>query len=116
MQVEVTTDHAVEGGSELISEVESEVGAALSRFSERLTRVEVHLGDENAGKHGAADKRCTLEARPAGQPPVAVTHHAETSAQARAGALKKLRSLLEKRFGRADDRKGRESIRHEEGG
>jgi hypothetical protein len=115
VQVEVTTDRAVEGGDELIGEVEAEVGTALSRFSERLTRVEVHLGDENAGKHGADDKRCTLEARPTGQQPVAVTHHAATSAEALRGALQKLQNLLESRFGRLDDRKGRDSIRHGEG-
>jgi hypothetical protein len=115
VQIEVTTDRAVEGGDELIHEVEAEVGAALSRFSERLTRVEVHLGDENADKHGAADKRCTLEARPAGQPPVAVTHHAETSAEALRGALRKLQNLIESKFGRMDDRKGRDSIRRGEG-
>ncbi len=115
MQVEVTTDRAVEGGDELIREIEAEVGTALSRFGERLTRVEVHLGDENAGKHGADDKRCTLEARPAGQQPVAVTHHAATSAEALRGALKKLQKLLESKFGRLDDRKGRDSIRRDEG-
>lgn len=115
MQVEVTTDRAVEGSDELIREVEAEVGAALARFSERLTRVEVHLGDENAGKHGADDKRCTVEARPAGQPPVAVTHHAATSVEARRGALKKLQNLFDSKFGRMDDRKGRHSIRHDDG-
>jgi len=116
VQVEVTTDHAVEGGDELIREVEAEVDAALSRFSKRLTRVEVHLGDENAAKHGPDDKSCTLEARPAGQQPIAVTHHAATLAEARGGALQKLRNLLESKFGRLDDRKGRDSIRHDEGG
>lgn len=116
MQVEVTTDHTVQGGDTLIREVEAEVGAALSRFSERLTRVEVHLSDENAGKHGATDKSCTLEARPAGQQPVAVTHHAATLVEARAGALQKLRHLLESKFARLDDRKKRDSIRHDKGG
>ncbi len=115
MQVEVTTDRTVKGSDELIGEVEAEVGAALSRFSERLTRVEVHLGDENAGKHGSDDKRCTLEARPAGQQPVAVTHHAATPDEALRGALKKLQKLLDSKFGRLDDRKGRDSIRRDEG-
>jgi hypothetical protein len=115
VQVQVTTDRAVDGGEELIREVEAEVGAALSRFGERLTRVEVHLGDENAAKHGAADKSCTLEARPAGQQPVAVTHHAATSVEALRGALQKLQNLLESKFGRLDARKGRDSIRHDEG-
>lgn len=111
MQVVVRTDRTVGGSDELNREVEAEVDSALSRFDERLTRVEVHLGDENADKHGAADKSCTVEARPAGQKPVAVTHHAATSIEALRGALRKLQNLLDSRFGRLDDRKGRDSIR-----
>lgn len=112
MHVEVTTDKHVEGGDDLILAVQTEVATALARFDGQLTRVEVHLGDENAGKSGAADKRCMLEARPARQQPVAVTHYAATMEEARAGAIKKLRSVLETRFGRQDDRKGGTSIRH----
>jgi len=104
MQTEVTTDHNVEGSDELIRQVVAEVDAALARFSDRLTRVEVHLGDENAGKSGAADKRCTLEARPAGQPPIAVTNHAATLDEACSGALHKLENRLERKFGRLDSR------------
>ena len=66
MQIQVNTGDNVEGREELIARVEAGVAAALSRFDDRLTRVEVHLGDENAGKSGAADKRCMIEARPAG--------------------------------------------------
>mgnify|MGYP006172692853 CR=1 FL=1 len=58
------------------------VDDALARVSSRLTRVEVHLADENAGKGGADDKRCMIEARPAGQSPVAVTNHAATLEEA----------------------------------
>jgi hypothetical protein len=52
-----------------------------------------------------------LEARPAGQQPVAVTNHASTMDQAFSGALQKLQNLLESRFGRLDDRKGGDTIR-----
>ena len=38
------------------------------RFSAHITRVEVHLGDENAGKRGSDDKRCMMEARLEGHP------------------------------------------------
>ena len=73
MQIQVNTDDNVKGNDELTRHVEAEIGAALSRFSDQLTRVEAHLSDENAGKSGGADKRCMLEARPAGKQPVAVT-------------------------------------------
>lgn len=111
MQIQVNTGNDVEGREALIARVETAVAAALSRFDDRLTRVEVHLGDENAGKSGAADKRCTIEARPAGQQPVAVTHKAATLDEALDGAAGKLASLLESKFGRLEDRKGASSIR-----
>lgn len=115
MQIEVTTDRNVDGSDELIRQIEAEVEAALSRFSDQLTRVEVHLGDENAAKFGTADKRCMLEARPAGQQPVAVTNLAATLDEARRGALQKLENLLESKFGRRDHRKGGATIRRDEG-
>ena len=112
MQIEITTDDNVRGGDDLIRHVATTVDAGLSRFRDRLTRVEVYLGDENAGKFGAADKRCTLEARPAGQRPLAVTDHAGSLEEACTGAVRKARRLLERRLGRLDNaKKGSASIR-----
>jgi predicted component of type VI protein secretion system len=59
VQVRINTDVNVERRSALARRVE----AALGRFGGRLARVEVHLGGENADKAGAADKRCSTEAR-----------------------------------------------------
>lgn len=64
---------------------------------------------------GGADKRCMMEARPAGQQPVAVTNHGSTVDEAVSGALRKLGSLLESRFGRLDLRKGGATVRRAEG-
>ena len=114
MQIEVSTDHNVDGSDELTSQVAADVTDALSRFSEQLTRVEVHLGDENVDKGGAADKRCMIEARPAGQQPVAVTNHGATVEEACGGALRKITSLLDRRFGRLDNRKGGATVRRAE--
>lgn len=115
MQIEITTDDHIDASDDMIARVESDVESGLSRFESRLTRVEVHFGDENAGKSGADDKRCTVEARPTGQQPVAVTHHAATVDEAGRGAVQKLHKLLDSRFGRLDDRKGGDSIRHDAG-
>jgi len=54
--------------------VEKEITHALQHFADRVTRVEVHLHDENARKSGPTDKRCTMEARLAGKQPLAVEH------------------------------------------
>jgi hypothetical protein len=111
MHVEVSTDRSVEGDAGLRQQVTEEVEGALARFSDQLTRVEVHLGDENGARGGTTDKRCAMEARPAGLPPVAVTHHAATVAEACRGAVRKLQRLLDTQLGRVESRAGRESIR-----
>ncbi|MGA9828885.1 MAG: HPF/RaiA family ribosome-associated protein, partial [Rhodanobacteraceae bacterium] len=77
------------------------VGNALGRFSNHITRVEVHLTDENANKSGEHDKRCVMEARFEGRQPIAVTDHAATLDKAIHGAIHKLTSLIESTLGRA---------------
>jgi ribosome-associated translation inhibitor RaiA len=114
MQIQVNTDDNVEGRDELAGQVEAEVKATLSRFSDHITRVEIHLSDENAGKSGSADKRCLMEARPAGRQPIAVSHEGATLEEAYSGAAKKLRSSLERIFGRASDHKAGASNRTDE--
>jgi hypothetical protein len=111
MQIQVNTDDHVEGRDALTAHVASEIKSTLARFSDRLTRIEVHLGDENAAKAGSADKRCMMEARPTGQPPVSVTHHAATLGEALTGALRKLKTVLESKFSQLHDHKGAVSIR-----
>jgi hypothetical protein len=63
VQVRINTDVNVERRGALVRRVEAKVEAALGRFGGRLARVEAHLGRENAGKAGAADKRRSTEAR-----------------------------------------------------
>ena len=112
MQIQVHTDKNVDVSDGVVRRIEAELGSALSRFSDHITRVDVHLGDESAGRSGETVKRCMLEARPAGQRPVAVTHHATSVGEACSGAVHKLETLLQSRYGRANNRKGGESIRH----
>ena len=47
MQIITNTDVNIEGNEALSRQVSSVVEAALSRFSDHITRVEVHLSDEN---------------------------------------------------------------------
>lgn len=114
MQVQFNTDGNVEGRDALARRVEADVAATLGRFGDQITRVEVHLSDENAARGGGADKRCLMEARPTGRQPVAVTHQAATLEEAYGGAAKRLRNLLEGTFGRLNDTKGAASIRDNE--
>ena len=82
MQVQINTAHNIEGREALTAHFRGVVESALDRFSDRITRVEVHLSDENGQKHGADDKRCMIEARLEGHQPLAVKHHAAMLEQA----------------------------------
>lgn len=105
MQIQINTDDNIKGSERLAQQVEAMVGDALDRFGEQITRVEVHLSDENSGqKGGVDDKRCLLEARLAGLQPIAVSHEAETMRQAVGGATEKLVRTLESTLGRLRDR------------
>jgi len=106
MQILLNTDRNIEGHEALATRVSEEVESALKRFSDRITRVEVHLRDENSDKKGGNDDmRCVMEARLEGRQPVAVTHHAATLDQAIDGAADKLASLIESTLGRLRDQK-----------
>ncbi len=113
MQINVNTDDNLRGGASLAAWVERETKDILAHFTSQLTRVEVHLGDENASKAGEMDKRCAIEARAAGIDPVSVTNKGPNVEEACRGALRKLRSVLESRLGRRQDHKGAPSIRDE---
>ncbi|MDI1365447.1 MAG: HPF/RaiA family ribosome-associated protein [bacterium] len=106
MDVQINTANTIEGREALNQHLEGEVRDRLSRFTDRLTRVEVHLGDEDGAKTGADDKRCVVEARPAGLNPVSVTDHANSIEKATSGALNKMASALDRTFGKLSDRKG----------
>ena len=111
MQVQVNTDDNIPGRDALTRKVQDEVAFTLGRLERHLTRLEIHLGDENAAKSGGEDKRCMIEARPNGQQPIAVTHYAATLDEAWSGAARKLKNLLESKFDRLNDLKGSASIR-----
>ena len=106
MDVQINTANNVEGREALSEHLEGAVRDHLSRFEDRLTRVEVHIGDENGASDFGQDKRCVVEARPAGHEPVTVSDQADSIEQATTGALGKMVSALESTFGKMTDRKG----------
>ena len=98
MKVQINTDKDVEGSERLDAYFSSETERVLSRFDDKVTRIEVHFGDENSAKFGLHDKRCLIEARPANMQPIAVTEHAETIEKAFNGALDKIKKVLNTTF------------------
>ena len=99
MDIQINTDHNIEGHEDLAAETTDVVARALRKFSDHITRVEVHLGDENGPKAGQNEMRCMLEARIEGRPPIAVTHRADTISLAVDGAATDLVGLIENTLG-----------------
>lgn len=109
MKIQLNTDVNINGTEGLAAKVAATIEQALERFSEHVTRVEVHLSDENGDKSGQHDQRCMLEARLKGRQPVAVTDHAATLEQAVHGAAQKLAHLLDSTLGRLHDHREKTS-------
>ena len=102
MDIQINTDNNIEGDEAMAADTTDVVARALRHFSDHITRVEVHLGDENGPKPGQNDMRCMLEARIEGRPPIAVTHHADTIQLAVNGAANNLVTVIENTLGRAE--------------
>ncbi len=110
MQVQVHTDNHIAGHQPLIDQVTTEVQDTLERFRDQITRVEVHLHDQNGPKHGATDKRCLMEARLAGHQPLVASHDAATLDDAITGAATKLEHIIEHTIDKLGHKKGRTSF------
>lgn len=101
MKIQINTDKNIPGHEALTHSVETILEKVLAHFSDQITRIEVHLSDENsAAKSGMADKRCLLEVRLAGRQPASVSEQAQTVDQAVRGAAQKMVSSLESELGK----------------
>lgn len=103
MQIQVNTDNIIQGDARLSEFVKTTIGSRLHRFGSHVTRIEVHLSDENAHKPGNADKKCVMEARPAGRKPMAVSHIGGNVEQAVTGAAERLERMLDDTFSKLSD-------------
>jgi ribosome-associated translation inhibitor RaiA len=115
VKIQVSSDKNVAVDTEMTRVVGEEVSRVLKRFAGKLTRVEVHLSDVNSRKFGTHDKRCLIEARPAGHRPLTARNGASTVGEAVRGALTKLRSSLQTSFGRLGKRSEDTTIKAENG-
>ena len=100
MKIQVNTDKNISGNEKLRTWLIALISDELNRFAHQITRVEVHLSDENGPKEGQNDKRCMIEARLEGMKPIAVTNNANTHEQAVEGAVEKLKTTLDTILGR----------------
>lgn len=110
MQVQVNTSNGLENKEALERWADAQIRQSLQRFGDDLTRVEIHLSDENHGAAGG-EMRCRMEARLAHHQPLVVTQHAADMDAAFRGASDKLWRLLDSKLGREARHRDRTTIR-----
>ena len=106
MFIQIHTDNQVASDAERDERLEDQIRQRLARFEGRITDVEIHVSDVNGPRGGAADMRCTLEARVNGVPPIAVADEGATVDRAILGAAKKAVRALDHQLGKLSDKKG----------
>ena len=101
MQVQVRHDDNLPGDRN--DWIANTVEGALERYADQITTVEVHFADEDGPKNADGTIRCTIEVRPAGFNPLAVTSHSSDMPGALDGALEKIERMLDSQLGRVRD-------------
>ena len=100
MTIQFNTDRNVTGNEAVTEPFIALISEELNRFSHQISRIEAHLSDEDGNNDSENDKRCLLEARLDGMEPIAVSNVANTNEQAVGGAVKKMKTLLDKTLSR----------------
>ncbi len=94
MKVQFNTDKNIQGTAALETHVSEKVNHVLKHLVDHLTRLEVHLSDQNAEKAGADDIQCKIEARIKGMQPVTVVGKNDSKEVALDDALEKMKAAL----------------------
>lgn len=96
MKVQLNTDKNIQGTETLAQDVEARLKNALEGFADQITRIEVHLSDDNGPKNVGDDKRCKIEARLAGRQPITVSHNGPSVDLAIDGGVEKIKQVIAK--------------------
>lgn len=100
MKIQFNTDKTVSGDERQQDFFTSQIDDELKRYQTEITRIEVHISDENGKKEGINDIRCLMEARLEGKKPIAVSCQADNVELAVSGAIEKLIASLKTILGR----------------
>lgn len=103
MTIQFNTDSTINGNQKSQAYFTSLITEELEKFNNHITRIEVHVSDENGEKNGKNDIRCLLEARLKNMKPIAVSDNSDTVEKAVSGALVKIRTSLGKIVDRANE-------------
>ena len=72
MKIQLNTDKNIQGKETLETIVSEKINHELKHFADKISRIEIHLSDQNALKGGPDDIQCKIEARVEGMQPVMV--------------------------------------------
>ena len=105
MTIQINTDKTLTGDKRSNDFFTSQITEVLQRFESHITRIEVHLKDENGKKDGFNNISCLLEARIEGRKPIAITNQANTMDIAVTGAIDKIKASIESILGKLKNTK-----------
>ena len=100
MIIQINTDKTLSGEKRSLDFFTSQIAESLERFESHITRIEVHLKDENGKKEGFNDISCLLEARLEGRQPIAITSQSDTVELAISDAIDKIKAAIETILGK----------------
>ena len=100
MIIQINTDKTLSGEKRSLDFFTSQIAESLERFESHITRIELHLKDENGKKEGFNDISCLLEARLEGRQPIAITSQADTVELAISDAIDKIKAAIETILGK----------------
>ena len=100
MKIQFNSDKNIQGTEKLETFVSDKINRSLKRFAGKITRIEVHLSDQNAQKASPDDLQCKIEARIEGLKPIIVTGKNNTKEKALYDAIDKMNTALDTLIGK----------------
>ena len=94
MIIQFNTDKTIHGTQKKQDYYSTVITDELKPYLDHITRIEVHISDENGEKGGPNDIRCLIEARLKGRQPIAFSDQANTMDLSISGAIEQLKSSL----------------------
>ncbi|WP_338768940.1 HPF/RaiA family ribosome-associated protein [Bernardetia sp. ABR2-2B] len=104
MKVQFNTDNTIDGDARTQEFFSDLISKKLDRYDEHVTRVEVHISDENGKKGGPDDIKCVLESRFEGRQPITVSAQEDTIEKAVSSAIDKAKAALDSFLGKIQNR------------
>ena len=104
MKIQLNTDKNIQGTENLEAIVFESINSKLKRFNDKISRIEVHLSDQNAQKSGTDDIQCKIEARIEGLQPILATANDSTKEKALNDAIDKIKAALDTVIGKMKEK------------